>query len=176
MVLREGDTFSDLAVWFGITAEDIAWANGLSLEDFLIAGDTIAIPIPESQFTAPPAPVIYVAAVEPEPEAVVAPAPTATVTSTPARTIFTGGRDAVIAAICSLPWPCETMVQIAWCESGLNPAAHNPAGYYGLFQLNVAIASWDDPWVNAQAAYHTKYAPAAAKGDGLTPWPHCRSY
>jgi hypothetical protein len=81
----------------------------------------------------------------------------------------------VIAAICSLPWPCEQMVRIARCESGLNPRAMNPAGYYGLFQIDTAIAGWDDPATNASYAYYNKYLPAQRNGgDGLSPWPHCR--
>ncbi len=175
MVLREGDTLSDLAVWFGISAEDIAAANGATVDDYMMAGDTIAIPIPQSQFSMPPAPVIYVAEPEPEPAPVVS-APAPTITPTPSRHVFTGGADAVIAAICSMPWPCDKMVRIAMCESGLNPGSFNPAGYYGLFQLNTAVPGWDDPYVNSQAAYNLKYAPAAAKGDGLSPWPACRNY
>jgi hypothetical protein len=180
MEVREGDTLLDLAVWFGIPAEDIAYANGITLEDYLVIGETISIPIPHSEFVLPPAPVVvYAAEPEPEPEPepiVAAPAPQPVVTPTPSRAVFTGSTNDVIAAICSQPWPCDRMVRIASCESGLNPSAFNPAGYYGLFQINVAVAGWNDPWVNAQAAYSLKYAPAAAKGDGLSPWPHCRHY
>ncbi|MEA2447956.1 MAG: resuscitation-promoting factor RpfB, partial [Actinomycetota bacterium] len=32
------------------------------------------------------------------------------------------------------------LISIASCESGLNPRAYNPAGYYGLFQF--APATW----------------------------------
>ena len=53
MELREGDTFYDLADWFGISAESIAAANGLTLEDYVVAGDTIIIPVPVTQFTMP---------------------------------------------------------------------------------------------------------------------------
>jgi LysM repeat protein len=180
MVVRDGDTLSELAAWFGITAEEMALANGVSVEDFLVAGSTIAIPIPQSQFLLPPVPVVYVLEPETEPEPDPAPvlvvASVPTIAPAPARPAYTGTSNDVIAAICSLPWPCDTMVRIAMCESGLNPASLNPAGYYGLYQINVAIAGWDDPWTNASYAYNSKYAPAAARGDGLTPWPHCRNY
>jgi hypothetical protein len=52
----------------------------------------------------------------------------------------------------------------------------NPAGYYGLFQISEQIAGWDDALTNATYAYESKYLPALARGDGLTPWPVCRSY
>jgi len=174
MELREGDTFYGLAEWFGIYAEDIAAANGLTLDDFVVIGETIIIPIPVTQFVLPPLPVVYV----PEPDPTAEPVAVAVVTPTPvAHTVFSGSSSDVVAAICSLPWPCDRMVRIARCESGLNPNAYSPAGYYGLFQLNYAPAGWNDPWVNAQAAYYGKYLPAlAGGGDGTSPWPVCRYY
>jgi LysM repeat protein len=176
MTLREGDTFYDLAAWFGISAEHIAAANGLTLDDYVLVGETIVIPIPVSQFVQPPVPVVYLP--EPEPDPTAEPAPIPVVTPTPAsHPVFTGGTSAVIAAICSLPWPCDRMVRIAQCESGLNPNSHNPAGYYGLFQINFYFNGWNDPLVNAQTAYYSKYLPAlAGGGDGTSPWPHCRGY
>jgi hypothetical protein len=174
MELREGDTFYDLADWFGISAESIAAANGLTLEDYVLAGDTIIIPVPVTLFSIPPVPVLYVA--EPAPE--LTPDPVPVNTPTPAtHLVFTGGTSDVVAAICSLPWPCERMVRIAQCESGLNPNSHNSGGYYGLFQINYYFDGWNNPLVNAQTAYYGKYLPAlAGGGDGTSPWPHCRYY
>ena len=69
------------------------------------------------------------------------------------------------------------MVAIASCESGLWPGALNPAGYYGLFQINHWFDGWDNPWTNAQAAYYEKYLPSLqSSGDGLSAWPVCRYY
>jgi LysM repeat protein len=180
MEVREGDTLIALADWFGLSPFDIAVANGAAVDDYLVIGATIAIPIPASQFVMPPAPDIYVAeAPQPEPEAP-APAPAVIVPATPAPTPppaqTTWTTDEVIAAICSLPWPCDQMVKIASCESGLNPNAYNPAGYYGLFQINYSFDGWNDPYVNASVAYTVKYLPALAHGDGLSPWPVCRYY
>jgi LysM repeat protein len=174
MELREGDTFYGLAEWFGIYAEDIAAANGLTLDDFVVIGETIVIPIPVTQFVLPPLPVVYVPEPEPDPTAV----PVPVNTPTPARhPVFTGGSSDVVAAICSLPWPCDKMVRIAQCESGLNPNSYSPRGYYGLFQINYAFDGWHDPLLNARAAYHNKYLPAmAGGGDGTSPWPSCRYY
>jgi hypothetical protein len=181
MELREGDTLYDLAYWFGVSAEDIAAANGMTLDDYAVIGATIVIPIPQSQFTMPPVPVLYVAELEPEPEPEPVLAQTAqvvavpTVTPTPPKPVFTGTSSDVVAAICSLPWPCDKMVRIATCESGLNPNSKNPAGYYGLFQINFYFDGWNDPLTNAQTAYYSKYLPATAGGgDGTSPWPHCR--
>ena len=79
----------------------------------------------------------------------------------------------VVAIICALPWPCEQMVAIAACESGLNPSSYSPAGYYGLFQISYAFPGWDDPVINAQVAYEQKYLPALAAGNGFSPWRNC---
>ena len=49
------------------------------------------------------------------------------------------------------------MVRIATCESGLNPKAVNLAGYYGLFELSGSFDGWDDPTINARAAYATEF-------------------
>ena len=174
MELREGDTFYDLADWFGISAEAIAAANGLTLEDYVVTGDTIIIPVPVTQFSMPPVPVIYVP--PPEPELTPDPVPVNTPTPT-THSVFTGGTSEVVAAICSLPWPCERMVRIAQCESGLNPNSHNSSGYYGLFQIDYFFEGWSNPILNAQVAYYNKYLPAlAGGGDGTSPWPHCRYY
>ncbi len=68
------------------------------------------------------------------------------------------------------------MVGVAMCESGLVPSAYNPAGYYGLFQINFSFEGWDDPLINSQVAYERKYLPALAAGDGLSAWSNCVSY
>jgi len=171
MAVRPGDTLIALANWFGLSPFELAVINGASVDDTLVIGQTLVIPLPESQVVVPPTPDIEPApvAVEPEPTPppVVAPPPT----SGPWTT------DEIVAAICSLPWPCERMVAIAACESGLRPDAANPAGYYGLFQINHWFAGWDNPWTNAQTAYYEKYLPSLqAGGDGTSPWPHCRYY
>lgn len=181
MVVRPGDTLLDLAIWFGIKPGDIAAVNGIGIGDFLVIGETLVIPVPQSQFVHPPEPALVLADdvlegaegatfAEPLPEPVVIETPS------PTPPPFSGTADEVIAAICSLPWPCDQMVGVAMCESGLVPSAHNPAGYYGLFQINFSFEGWDDPFINSQVAYEQKYLPALAAGDGLSAWPHCASY
>ena len=179
MVVREGDTLFGLAEWFGVSPFDFASANGITADDYLYIDQTIAIPIPASQYVEPPLPELdFVSEV---PAAIPAPQPAQAVvlpvvTPAPTPPPTNWSNEDIVAAICSLPWPCETMVRIATCESGLNPNAVNPIGYYGLFQINYSFDGWNDPWVNASVAYNTKYLPALAQGNGLSPWPVCQYY
>lgn len=177
MEVRPGDTLVALANWFDVTPFDIAATNGFAVDDYLQIGWVLAIPVPASAFSLPPDPMAVVAAAVDVPEAAAPPAvPQATPVPPTAPPYIPSSSDEVIAAICALPWPCETMVRIASCESGLNPRAMNPAGYYGLFQISNQIDGWDDPVVNANFAYTYKYLPALAHGDGLSPWPVCKNY
>ncbi len=177
LTVRPGDTLVALANWFGITPFDIAATNGFAVDDYLQIGAVLAIPVSQADFAIPPDPEAAVAAAEEVPAPTPAPAPVPTpVPVTPAPYIPPSSEQ-VIAAICALPWPCEKMVRIASCESGLNPRAVNPAGYYGLFQISNFIDGWDDPVINATFAYQNKYLPSLARGgDGLSPWPVCRYY
>jgi hypothetical protein len=65
------------------------------------------------------------------------------------------------------------LLSVAACESGLNPSAANPAGYYGLFQFG--SGTW------ASEGYGSIYDPVAqartaarmiASGQASR-WPHC---
>jgi hypothetical protein len=178
MDVRPGDTLVALANWFGITPFDIAATNGFAVDDYLQIGWTLAIPVSQAQFSMPPDPSAVVAAAvqDTEPASEPVAVPQATPVPPTATPYIPPSSDDVVAAICALPWPCEQMVRIASCESGLNPRSMNPAGYYGLFQISNFIDGWDDPVVNATFAYQNKYLPALAHGDGLTPWPVCRYY
>jgi LysM repeat protein len=169
MEVRPGDTLSDLAQWFGVSARSIAAANGAGVEDFIQIGDMLVIPVAESEFVMPPEPAPPTDPPTPAPE------PTIVITPTPTPFVVSGPQD-VIDAICSFPWPCDQMVRIATCESGLNPNAFNPAGYYGLFQINHEFDGWNDPLVNSKVAYETKYLPALSGGDPFVAWPACRHY
>ena len=181
MEIRPGDTLIALANWFGVSPFDIAVMNGAAVDDYIVIGHTLVIPLPESQFVMPPvpdisepveAPVAVTPPPEPDPPPVVVAPPELPTSSGQSWT-----KEEVVEAICSLPWPCEKMVAIAACESGLRPDAVNPIGYYGLFQINHAFDGWDNPWTNAQVAYYEKYLPMLeSSGDGLAPWPVCRYY
>jgi LysM repeat protein len=178
MEVRAGDTLLALASWFEVTPFDIASASGMAVDDYLQIGQVLSIPVPASAFALPPDPnaVLQLPAAEPEPVPEPQPTPEP---PRPTATPYVPPPPAgdVASIICSLPWDCEKMVRVASCESGLNPRALNPVGYYGLFQLSEPIAGWDDALTNATFAYEHKYLPALARGgDGLSPWPVCRYY
>ena len=182
MEVRPGDTLVALANWFGVSPFDIASVNGVAVDDYLQIGEVLAIPVSAASFSMPPDPNAYVAAAPTAEPAAAAlepaaapPPPQPTPTPYVAPYVPPAAGD-VVAIICSLPWPCDQMVRIATCESGLNPHSMNPAGYYGLFQISNHIDGWEDALTNATFAYQNKYLPALARGDGLTPWPVCRSY
>ena len=65
---------------------------------------------------------------------------------------------------------------LARCESGGNPNAVNPAGYYGLYQFSVstwhAVGGRGNP---TDYGYweQTKRAWILYKGSGSSPWPYC---
>lgn len=65
---------------------------------------------------------------------------------------------------------------IAQCESGGNPDAYNPAGYYGAFQF--ALPTWQGLGFTGDPRDYTyneqKYAAIALYNQrGYAPWPHC---
>ena len=68
---------------------------------------------------------------------------------------------------------------LARCESGGNPRAVNPAGYYGLYQFNVATwRSVGGSGMPHHAAAHeqTYRAQKLYASRGRSPWPHCGRY
>ncbi len=65
---------------------------------------------------------------------------------------------------------------LANCESGGNPRAVNPAGYYGLYQFD--IGTWRSVGgsgipTNASAGEQTYRAKLLYKQRGRSPWPNC---
>jgi sulfur carrier protein ThiS len=65
---------------------------------------------------------------------------------------------------------------LAECESGGNPRAVNPAGYYGLYQFSVS--TWRSVGGSgmpnhASPAEQTKRAQKLFARSGRSPWPHC---
>lgn len=85
------------------------------------------------------------------------------------------GGQAVVDAICSLPWPCSEAVSVAACESTLQPWRTN-GDHYGLYQLRGSLhawrwpdfwGTWMEPLRNAQMAYELWFE------QGWAPW-SCR--
>lgn len=119
------------------------------------------------------------------------PSPTPTPTPTPTTTPTPEASEEAVAAAPAAPAPAgsveaiiraaaerhgvsgDWMVSIAQCESGMNPNAVNPAGYYGLFQFSKgtwsAYGSGDimDPAAQSEAT-----ASMLANG-GSGHWPNC---
>jgi hypothetical protein len=65
---------------------------------------------------------------------------------------------------------------LANCESGGNPRAVNPAGYYGLYQFD--LGTWGSVGgsglpTNASAAEQTYRAKLLYQQRGRSPWPNC---
>lgn len=74
-------------------------------------------------------------------------------------------------SVASLNWAA-----LARCESSGNPRATNPAGYYGLYQFDVAtwrsVGGHGNP-AQASAAEQTQRAQILYLRRGASPWPHC---
>jgi uncharacterized protein YabE (DUF348 family) len=69
-------------------------------------------------------------------------------------------------------------IALANCESGGNPKAVNPAGFYGLYQFS--ISTWramGGKGIPTDYGYweQTKRAWKLFKASGRSPWPHCGS-
>ncbi|QIK77459.1 resuscitation-promoting factor [Nocardioides piscis] len=79
------------------------------------------------------------------------------------------------------PWSVRGADGLNWsalarCESGGNPRAVNPAGYYGLYQFNVA--TWGSVGGSgmphhASSSEQTYRAKLLYKSRGRSPWPTC---
>ena len=68
---------------------------------------------------------------------------------------------------------------LAECESGGNPRAVNPSGYYGLYQFSVStwrsVGGSGMPH-HASPAEQTKRAQILYSRSGRSPWPYCGRY
>ena len=99
---------------------------------------------------------------EPEPEVVEAPV-------APAGSIA----EIVYAAAAEYGLSGDYLLSVASCESGLNPSAVNPAGYYGLFQFGSGTWATEgygsiyDPVAQARTAARMLAAGQASR------WPNC---
>lgn len=82
-----------------------------------------------------------------------------------------GGGGSVGGGVDSLNWAA-----LAKCESGGNPRAVNPAGYYGLYQFSLstwrAMGGSGNP-IDNSAAEQTYRAKILYKRAGAGQWPHC---
>lgn len=128
--------------------------------------------------TAPPPPTT-----EPEPEAEAERAPVAdpAPVSVPAPSPPTTAAPAPAPSPPPPPAPpgsvSANLDAIAQCESGGNPDAYNPRGYYGAFQF--ALATWwglgftGDPRDYTYAEQKYAAVHLVARTGGYSSWPHC---
>ncbi|WP_104108094.1 resuscitation-promoting factor [Nocardioides sp. 616] len=94
-----------------------------------------------------------------------------TVRAAKPRRVLVGRKAAPVAASDGLNWTA-----LAKCESGGNPRAVNPAGYYGLYQFD--IGTWRSVGgrgmpSQASPAEQTLRAKILHKSRGSSPWPYC---
>jgi len=87
------------------------------------------------------------------------------------RRVLVGRKASAVAGADGLNWAA-----LANCESGGNPRAVNPAGYYGLYQFD--IGTWRSVGGSgvptaASAAEQTYRAKLLYKQRGRSPWPNC---
>ena len=90
------------------------------------------------------------------------------------RRVLVGRKAYSVAGADGLNWGA-----LARCESGGNPRAVNPSGYYGLYQFNVTtwrgVGGSGMPH-HATSAQQTFRAKLLYKSRGRQPWPHCGRY
>lgn len=90
------------------------------------------------------------------------------------RVVLVGTRQRTVAGTGHLNWGA-----LARCESGGNPRAVNPAGYYGLYQFSVptwrGVGGSGLPH-QASSGEQTYRAQRLYAAQGRSPWPHCGRY
>jgi len=123
--VRPGDTLSGLAAAARVTASQMAYMNGLDLEDPLIAGTVIKLPTGASIQAAAPAPARTIV-----PQA----APLATAGRLSASQV---GSLAAQQGV-----PSSLASAIAWQESGFNNAMISTANARGIMQVMPGTWSW----------------------------------
>ena len=87
------------------------------------------------------------------------------------RRVLVGRQPYAVTGADGLNWGA-----LANCESGGNPRAVNPAGYYGLYQFD--LGTWRSVGgsgipTNASAGEQTYRAKLLYKQRGRSPWPNC---
>ena len=130
--VRPGDTFSSLAARAGVHPSQVAGVNGLDVDQPLLAGTTIKLPVGSAPTQAAPAPA------EPQNVPAADPAPTGgTVTSGDIHQV--AGQHGVDGSLAAA---------IGWQESGFNNAMVSSANARGVMQ--VMPGTWD--WVQRNLA------------------------
>ena len=126
--VRPGDSLSAIAATAGVSAEQIAFMNGLDPAGYLLAGTVIKLP------TGAPAPS------NPAP----VPAQTIVPSATPNTTSERVTSDQIAAIAAEHGVPASLASAIAWQESGFNNAMVSSANARGVMQI--MPGTWE--WVN----------------------------
>lgn len=135
-------------------------------------GVAVVAPPTTTTTTTPPTTEVAEPEAAPEPVSVPSPSPTTTAPPVPAPARPPAPAPAPAGSVSA------NLDAIARCESGGNPDAYNPAGYYGAFQF--ALATWHGLGMSGDPRDYTyaqqKYvALALYNRSGYSPWPHCAS-
>jgi LysM repeat protein len=127
--VQPGDTLSAIAARTGVSADEIAWMNGLDPSGTLLSGTALKLP------TGAPVPASQ-------------PAPTRTAASAPYPTGGYSSSAEISQVAASEGVPGSLAAAIAWQESGFNNSMVSPANARGVMQ--VLPGTWD--WVQQNLA------------------------
>ncbi|MFI6673436.1 transglycosylase family protein [Kribbella sp. NPDC050470] len=163
--VKSGDTLSEIAEANGADWRELARINNLEDPDLILIGQTLKLDGVEKA-TAPR----KVTAKKTETKKV---RKTERKTERKARTSRSEDRSSSSVSM-SAAWR-----KVAECESGGNPRAVNPAGYYGLFQFDLqtwrSVGGSGNP-AKASAAEQLMRAKKLYAQRGAQPWPVCGRY
>jgi len=153
--VKKGDTLSEIAEQYNTTWQRLARINHLDNPDLILIGQELELRGPLSADR----PRTQKRAKAERPRA----------TRSERRGTSSGGSVSMSRA-----WR-----QVAECESGGNPRAVNPAGYYGLFQFDRrtwrSVGGSGNP-ANASASEQLMRAKRLYAQRGASPWPNCGRY
>ncbi|MGW1346999.1 transglycosylase family protein [Kribbella sp. NPDC002412] len=163
--VKSGDTLSEIAQANGADWRELARINNLEDPDLILIGQTLTLD-GVKKATAPR----KVTAKKTETKKV---RKTERKTERKARTSRSEDRSSSSVSM-SAAWR-----KVAECESGGNPRAVNPAGYYGLFQFDLqtwrSVGGSGNP-AKASAAEQLMRAKKLYAQRGAQPWPVCGRY
>ena len=169
-VVRRGQNLSGIADHYRSSVLAIAARNSIADPNLIVTGTRLRVPTGRwvqrwaLRYEPPrPAPVAEASAA-PSAEAPAAPTPTAASGSV---------EDLILDAAAAHGVSGALLLSIARCESGLDPGATNPAGYYGLFQYDRQTwASYGQGSIFDASAQANTTAALIAAGQSDR-WPNC---
>jgi LysM repeat protein len=149
--VQTGDTLSGIAARSGVSAQKLAWMNGLSPDAYVIAGEPLKLPSGSQPATAA---TTTTAATKPAVVTGSGPQPTATHT--------TSAEIGSIAAQHGVPGSLASAV--AWQESGFNNGAVSSANARGVMQVMPGTWQWVQDKPACSTCANCCRTPAAMSG------------